>query len=109
MTYCVTNARPLHPSSSLVARLKLDDELPNCWNSLIRLQSCTGEIILFFLNGKTYLGHGCCQSMHTVSQQSWPNMIDTLGFTTEEGDILEGYCDHETADDDHHHTQSPPS
>ncbi|KAK1555982.1 hypothetical protein Q3G72_034139 [Acer saccharum] len=81
MTCCVTNARPLLPSSSLVARLKLEDELPNCWNSLIRLQSCTGEIILFFLNG----------------------------FTIEGGDILEGYCDHETADDNHHHTQSPPS
>ncbi|TXG53285.1 hypothetical protein EZV62_022454 [Acer yangbiense] len=108
MACYVTNGRPLHPSSSLIARLKLDDESPNCWESLIQLQSCTGEIILFFLNGETYLGHGCCQAMHTISHQCWPNMIDTLGFTTEEGDILEGFCDHETADDGDH-TQSPPS
>ncbi|KAK3230132.1 hypothetical protein Dsin_002013 [Dipteronia sinensis] len=93
MACYVTNARPLHPSLSLIARLKLDDESPNCWQSLIQLQSCTGEIILFFLNGETYLGHGCCQAMHTISHQCWPNMINTLGFTSEEGDILEGFCE----------------
>ncbi|KAL5779090.1 hypothetical protein ACOSQ2_009827 [Xanthoceras sorbifolium] len=109
----VTNARPLNPSSSLAARLKLDDESSNCWDSLIKLQSCSGEIILFFLNGQTYLGHGCCQAIYTISHQCWPDMIGTLGFTTKEDAILEGYCDHETPDDDddddNDQTQSPPS
>ncbi|KAL5846178.1 hypothetical protein ACOSQ3_009702 [Xanthoceras sorbifolium] len=98
--------RPLlmHPSkTSLVARLKLDDESSNCWDALVQLQACTGEIILFFFNGETYLGHGCCSAISTISHQCWPNLINTLGFSTEEGDILEGYCDHETV------VKSPPS
>ncbi|KAK2659049.1 hypothetical protein Ddye_005582 [Dipteronia dyeriana] len=90
----VTDDRPLmHPKLSLVARLKLDDESPNCWDTLVQLQACSGEIILFFLNGETYLGHGCCHAISTISQQCWPNLIGMLGFTTEEGDILEGYCE----------------
>ncbi|KAJ8762100.1 hypothetical protein K2173_007161 [Erythroxylum novogranatense] len=89
----MANARPaLGLSSSLVARLKLDDESPTCWESLIQLQACTGEIILFFLNGETYIGDSCCHAIRTITQMCWPGMIDTLGFTTEEGNILEGYC-----------------
>ena len=85
-----------------MARLKVDEESPNCWDSLIHLQSCTGELIMFFLNGETDLGDSCCQAISTISHQCWPTMIDALGFTTEETNVLEGYCDHE---DD----QSPPS
>ncbi|XVF27230.1 hypothetical protein REPUB_Repub14bG0088600 [Reevesia pubescens] len=88
--------------SSFMARLKLDEESPNCWDSLIHLQSCTGELIMFFLNGEADLGHSCCQAIRTISHQCWPTMIDALGFTTEETHVLEGYCDHE---DD----QSPPA
>ncbi|KAG5238617.1 hypothetical protein OIU76_015091 [Salix suchowensis] len=86
-------ARPLASASNLTARLKLDEESSDCWGSLIQLQACTGEIILFFLNGETQLGQGCCQALHTIGEHCWPNMIGTLGFTTEEGQILEGYCD----------------
>lgn len=93
----MANARPLsNPKSSIATRLKLDDESSNCWDSLIQIQACSGEIILFFLNGETYLGDGCCNAIRTIGKQCWPNMMDTLGFTAEEGDILEGYCDHET-------------
>ncbi|OMO54872.1 hypothetical protein CCACVL1_27509 [Corchorus capsularis] len=87
---------------SLIARLKLDEESPSCWEALMQLQACAGEVILFFLNGETYLGEACCESIHTIGQQCWPNMLETLGYTTEEGDILQGYCDHEIAN-------SPPS
>ncbi|KAF9688068.1 hypothetical protein SADUNF_Sadunf02G0158500 [Salix dunnii] len=86
-------ARPLASISNLSARLKLDEESSNCWDSLFQLQACTGEIVLFFLNGETRLGHSCCQALSTVGEHCWPNMIDTLGFTTEESQILEGYCD----------------
>lgn len=89
-------ARPLASASNLTVRLKLDEESSSCWDSLIQLQACTGEIILFFLNGETQLGHSCCQALHTIGKHCWPNMIDTLGFTTEEGQILEGYCDKAT-------------
>ncbi|EEF42719.1 egg cell-secreted protein 1.1 [Ricinus communis] len=86
------NNEAMASGSNLAARLKLDEESSNCWDSLIQLEACTTEIILFFLNGETHLGHGCCQAIRTISEQCWPNLIDTLGFTTEEGDILEGYC-----------------
>ncbi|OMO68125.1 hypothetical protein COLO4_29870 [Corchorus olitorius] len=88
--------------SQLIGRLKLDEESPSCWEALMQLQACAGEVILFFLNGETYLGEACCESIHTIGQQCWPNMLETLGYTTEEGDILQGYCDHEIAN-------SPPS
>ncbi|XVF37205.1 hypothetical protein REPUB_Repub19eG0126400 [Reevesia pubescens] len=90
------------PKPSLVARLKMDAESPSCWESLIQIQACTGEVILFFLNGETYLGESCCYAIHTIGHQCWPNMLETLGYTTEEGDILQGYCDHET-------DEAPPS
>ena len=84
-------------ASNLMARLKLDDESSNCWDSLIQLQACTGEVILFFLNGETYLGPSCCQAIRIIGQHCWPAMFGTIGFTTEEVDVLEGYCDEETA------------
>ncbi|XWS16046.1 hypothetical protein CRYUN_Cryun34aG0052400 [Craigia yunnanensis] len=76
----VAKARSLdHPkptTTNLMARLKLDEESPNCWDSLIQLQSCTGELSMFFLNDETNLGHSCCQAIRTISQQCWPTMND---------------------------------
>ncbi|TYI83435.1 hypothetical protein E1A91_D05G293000v1 [Gossypium mustelinum] len=89
-------------TSKLTLQSRLNADSPSCWESLTQIQSCTGEVILFFINGETYLGDSCCHAIHTVSHQCWPNMLETLGYTTEEGDILEGYCDHETS-------KSPPS
>ncbi|KAE8682218.1 Cellulose synthase 6 [Hibiscus syriacus] len=101
-----THARPLAtPKLTLEARLRLDADSPSCWESLTQIQSCTGEIILFFLNGETYLGDACCHAIRTINHQCWPDMFETLGYTTEEGDVLEGYCDHETAKSH----PSPPS
>ncbi|TYI27099.1 hypothetical protein ES332_A05G155700v1 [Gossypium tomentosum] len=102
----MAKARPLDlpktTTSDLLARLKLDEESPDCWSSLIQLQSCTGELIMFFLNGETEIGKSCCLAIRTISHQCWPTMIDALGFTAEESHVIEGYCDHE---DD----RSPPS
>ncbi|KAM7254196.1 hypothetical protein ACFE04_031878 [Oxalis oulophora] len=105
------SSKPLSSSSlSLAARLKVDDDSSetNCWDTLFHLQACSGELILFFLNGETYLGRGCCQAIHTIGNKCWPNMIDTLGFTSEEGDILEGYCDHQAHDDEDGDGHSKP-
>ncbi|RDY04795.1 Egg cell-secreted protein 1.1, partial [Mucuna pruriens] len=82
-----------NPSPSLAVRLKLEDEPSYCWDSLWQLQACSGEIVTFFLNGETYLGHGCCQAIRVIGHDCWPNLVDSLGFTNEETDILEGYCD----------------
>ncbi|KAL5560197.1 hypothetical protein UlMin_036408 [Ulmus minor] len=91
------------PGFNLAARLKLEDESSNCWDSLIELQACSVEVILFFLNGETNLGTGCCLAIRTIAHQCWPAMFSTIGFTTQEVDILQGYCDAET-----HALPSPP-
>jgi len=90
---CKAKARPLASISNLSTRLKLDEESPDCWNSLLQLQASTGEIVLFFLSGEAQLGRICCQALSTIGEHCWPSMIDTLGFNTEESQILEGYCD----------------
>ncbi|MCD7450508.1 hypothetical protein HAX54_006800 [Datura stramonium] len=96
----VLQARPLttyksSTGSTLVTRLKLQDEEGSspCWESLFELQACTGEIMLFFINGESYLGQDCCGAIRTIERQCWPSMLGSLGFTSEEGDILHGYCD----------------
>ncbi|MCL7030290.1 hypothetical protein MKW94_003897 [Papaver nudicaule] len=88
---------------SLAARLQLNGSYSECWESLTELQACTGEVILFFLNGETHLGRNCCNAIHIIQHNCWPAMLGSLGFTEEEGDILRGYCD-ATAD-----VLSPPS
>ncbi|KAJ7978909.1 Egg cell-secreted protein 1.1 [Quillaja saponaria] len=94
----MTDARLVtsNPALSLAVRLKMDVESssnPYCWDSLFQLQACTGEAIIFFLNGETYLGPSCCQAIRVIEHDCWPEMLGSLGFTTEEGDILKGFCD----------------
>jgi len=103
-TYMVESRQHSNPSNlmSLEARLKVSGEPSDCWQSLFKLQACSGEIITFFLNGETYLGNGCCKAIRVIGHDCWPNMVSSLGFTNEESYILEGYCD-EVED-----VQSPP-
>ncbi|WOG82176.1 hypothetical protein DCAR_0101338 [Daucus carota subsp. sativus] len=101
----IAMARPIsYTNSTLVVRLKLDDEESStaCWDSLFQLHSCTSEVILFFLNGETYLGQSCCRAIRIIEHDCWPSMLGSLGFTSEEGDILRGYCDASNS------TVSPP-
>lgn len=97
MPFTASSFRPLNnpigSKSNLAARLKLDEESSNCWNSLIQLHACSGEVILFFLNGETHLGHSCCEAIQTIEHQCWPAVLGSLGFSTDETDILKGYCD----------------
>ncbi|XP_057432602.1 egg cell-secreted protein 1.1-like [Lotus japonicus] len=99
----VVESRPLsNPSAlSLAVRLKLNSG--NCWESLMQLQACSGEIIAFFLNGETYIGNGCCHAIKVIGHDCWPNIVASLGFTTQETDMLEGYCDETAA-----HSPPPP-
>lgn len=91
--------RPLKLSATtttLSARLRLDGESSgssSCWESLYELQSCTGEVIVFFFNGETQLGHGCCRAIRIIEHQCWPQLLGSLGFTSQETDVLRGYCD----------------
>ncbi|XP_021776387.1 egg cell-secreted protein 1.2-like [Chenopodium quinoa] len=106
-----TKARPilvdLSPteSSTLVARLNLAGHSTSCWESLFKLQSCSGEVFQFFYDGKTYLGSDCCHAIIIIVQDCWPAMLGSLGFTAEEGDILKGYCDAE----ENNPSPKPPS
>ncbi|KDP35306.1 hypothetical protein JCGZ_09465 [Jatropha curcas] len=76
-------------------RLVVDgsSSLVDCWNALIEIKSCSNEIILFFLNGKTDIGPECCRSIGIITHNCWPAMLTSLGFTAEEGNVLRGYCD----------------
>ncbi|PNT77567.1 egg cell-secreted protein 1.1 [Brachypodium distachyon] len=78
-----------------------------CWESLMEIKSCTGEIILFFLNGEAYLGPGCCRAIRVIEQLCWAAdaMLSVIGFTPEEGDMLKGYCDDGEA---HRQHPAPP-
>ncbi|XP_057426863.1 egg cell-secreted protein 1.1-like [Lotus japonicus] len=92
-------------ATTLAARLKVGGEAPpNCWESLFELQACTGEVITFFLNGETYLGPSCCRAIRIVGHDCWPGMLHSLGYTSREGDILQGYCD---AEEQPHFPPSP--
>lgn len=87
----------------LAARLQ-SDGMKQCWDSLMELRSCTGEVVLFFLNGETHLGPSCCTAIRVIEHQCWGAevMLAALGFTPQEGDMLRGYCDAEDG------TASPP-
>ncbi|KAL5698635.1 hypothetical protein ACHQM5_029646 [Ranunculus cassubicifolius] len=87
--------------STLGARLQIDNSY-KCWESLIELRACTGEVILFFLNGETFLGPNCCRAIRVIEHQCWPSMLSSLGFTDQEGDVLRDYCDASTG-------STPPS
>ncbi|KAK2439190.1 egg cell-secreted protein [Trifolium repens] len=94
-TSMVESRKLSNPSNlmSLEARLKVSGEPSNCWESLFKLQACSGEIVTFFLNGETYLGNGCCKAIKVIGHDCWPNVVASLGFTNEETYTLEGYCD----------------
>ncbi|KAK1439325.1 hypothetical protein QVD17_05141 [Tagetes erecta] len=106
----LVHTRPL--PASLEARLRLNNNTANdgdqegCWETLFELHSCTGEIILFFLNGETYLGMGCCRAIEEIQKQCWPSLMGSIGFTSEEGDILRGFCD--VSNNIGHHVPPPP-
>ncbi|KAG6657387.1 egg cell-secreted protein 1.4-like [Carya illinoinensis] len=94
-TTATAGVPPLNSGSTRAARLQLDNDYSqsNCWGSLFELQSCMGEVVLFFLNGEIYLGPSCCRAIRVVEHECWPAMLASLGFTEQEGDILRGYCD----------------
>ncbi|KAK6923819.1 14-3-3 domain [Dillenia turbinata] len=84
---------PVEPGFNLAARLDTIGGLVECWNALLELKSCSDEMILFFLNGETELGTQCCRAISIITHNCWPSMLTSLGFTAEEGNILQGYCD----------------
>ncbi|KAK2444899.1 Egg cell-secreted protein [Trifolium repens] len=91
----IVTSRSLSSTTTLVTHLKLFDgtgDNNKCWETMFELQHCTGEIVLFFVNGDTRLGSGCCNALLVIAHHCWPNMLTSLGLTHEEAEILRGYC-----------------
>lgn len=107
-TTAAAGARPTAaaPASGLAERLDGEGS-QQCWEALMEIKSCTGEIILFYLNGEAYLGPGCCRAIRVIEQRCWAAdaMLSVIGFTPEEGDMLKGYCD---AGDEQSPSAPPP-
>ncbi|CAN8287724.1 unnamed protein product [Cochlearia groenlandica] len=78
-------------STDIAARLQ-GGGLMQCWDALYEIKSCTNEIVLFFLNGETKLGLGCCHAVDVITTDCWPAMLTSLGFTSDETNVLRGYC-----------------
>lgn len=91
LTVNTAATRDLH-RLDLASRLQTIGGIAECWDALMEIRSCSNEIILFFLNGQTVLGPECCQAISIITRNCWPAMLTSLGFTAEEGSILEGYC-----------------
>lgn len=82
---------PRTESTNIAARLQ-SGGIMECWNALYELKSCTNEIVLFFLNGETKLGVSCCEAVDVITNSCWPAMLTSLGFTSEEANVLRGFC-----------------
>ncbi|XAR48658.1 hypothetical protein NMG60_11031547 [Bertholletia excelsa] len=82
------------PGMSLAERLQ-SNETTTCWESVMEIRSCIGEVLTFFLNGEAYLGPGCCRAVRTIVHDCRPSMLDALGFTAEETHLLDDYCEGE--------------
>ncbi|KAF8721394.1 hypothetical protein HU200_023106 [Digitaria exilis] len=90
----ITFAQAAAPPMALAERLEGEGS-QQCWEALVEIKSCTGEIILFLINGEAYLGPGCCRAIRVIEHSCWAAdaMLSVIGFTPEEGDMLKGYCD----------------
>ncbi|KAM3293538.1 hypothetical protein ACQJBY_036847 [Aegilops geniculata] len=75
-----------------------------CWGAVTELRSCTNEIVLFFLNGESYLGLDCCIAIRTITLHCWPSVLASIGFTADEADVLRVFCDAEIP-----HAPPPPA
>nr|ANC95022.1 EG1L1 [Phalaenopsis aphrodite subsp. formosana] len=95
ITASCIDARRFGPPSPGIAERQQEDETWQCWEALIELRSCSGEVILFFLNGETYLGPSCCRAIRVIEKRCWAAdaLLAVLGFTAQEGDVLRGYCE----------------
>ncbi|KDO62555.1 hypothetical protein CISIN_1g042702mg, partial [Citrus sinensis] len=81
----------------LATRLEVRGDLTECWNVLMKLKSCSNEIVIFFLNRQADIGPDCCHTIDIITRNCWLAMLTSLGFTAEEGNILRGYCDASSA------------
>ncbi|KAJ4715418.1 Egg cell-secreted protein 1.1 [Melia azedarach] len=63
-----------------------------CWKALLKLNSCSKATIKYFLTGKAEISSECCSAVETSKSKCSPPGLTSLGFTSQEGDILSAYC-----------------
>uniref|UniRef100_A0ACD5WAZ3 Uncharacterized protein n=1 Tax=Avena sativa TaxID=4498 RepID=A0ACD5WAZ3_AVESA len=80
-----------------------------CFGAVTELRSCTNEIVLFFINGESWLGRDCCVAIRVVTRHCWPSILASVGFTAEEADVLRGFCDAEVGGAPAATTPPPPA
>jgi len=67
----------------------------DCWTALHDVETCSNEIASYFKNGTIDIGttgYSCCHVIKTVTRDCWPNLLNIVGVTSEECNILRGYC-----------------
>ncbi|KAG2552308.1 hypothetical protein PVAP13_9KG475200 [Panicum virgatum] len=65
--YCLALLAPAAPPDVAGLAQRLEGEgSQQCWEAVVDIKSCTGEIILFLLNGEAYLGPGCCRAIRDI-------------------------------------------
>lgn len=65
----------------------------DCWTALYDVKACRNEIATYFTNGTIDIGDSCCHAIKTVTRDCWPNLLNFVGITIEERNVLRGYCD----------------
>ncbi|KAH9790683.1 Egg cell-secreted protein 1.4 [Citrus sinensis] len=87
----------MKPDYDLATRLEASEGLMEYWNPLMKLKSCSNEIVIFFFNSQADIGSDYCRAIDIITRNCWPAMVTSLGFTAKEGNILRGYCDASSA------------
>ncbi|WRX21107.1 Prolamin-like domain - like 6 [Theobroma cacao] len=75
----------------LTARHEVNIDSYKCWNALSQLNNCTMEIFRFFLNGHSGITRDCCGAIQDIYDCD-PIVLISLGFTSEQENILLDYC-----------------
>ncbi|KAI7994755.1 Egg cell-secreted protein 1.4 [Camellia lanceoleosa] len=92
-----TAARDLPIEQGSFATLESDGGLVDCWNALAEIKTCSNEIIVYFVSGTTNISPPCCKAISMITHHCWHSMLTALGFTTDEDNVLRGYCDGSSA------------
>ncbi|XP_073304686.1 egg cell-secreted protein 1.1-like [Primulina huaijiensis] len=50
-----------------------------CLGAFLELKSCSNEMFLFLLNGRSHLGIDCCRAIRIITHECWPSMLTSLG------------------------------
>ncbi|GAA0146286.1 hypothetical protein LIER_06278 [Lithospermum erythrorhizon] len=70
-----------------------DGELVECWEALSEIKACSNEITAFLTSGVADIAPPCCTAIMEITHSCWPAVLNTIGISADQTDILRGYCD----------------